>query len=124
MQSSHLAQHLRDLGVGLNTIVPILSVKSAWVIVAMLAVMKTGSAFVLMDPSHPEDRLADIVEQVNARVVIRSPETIRLSLPHAKIFVNISAPSGWLTDKTSQTCAETDNHILPSMLAYIIFSKF
>lgn len=70
--SSRLAHHLRSLGIGTGTIVPILSVKSAWVPVAILGVLKAGAAILVMDPSHPAERLGSIIALVNAKVVICS----------------------------------------------------
>lgn len=70
--SSRLTHHLRTLGVGSGTIVPILSIKSAWVPVAIVSILKTGAAFLTMDPSHPAERLRRIIARVNAKVVVCS----------------------------------------------------
>ena len=51
--STRLACHLVGLGVRPEVLVPLCFEKSALVIVAMLAVLKAGGAFVPIDPSHP-----------------------------------------------------------------------
>lgn len=61
--SSRLAQHLATLGVGAEVIVPLCFEKSRWTVVAMVAVLKAGGAFVLLDPSQPKSRLRSIVQQ-------------------------------------------------------------
>ncbi|PIG85889.1 hypothetical protein AARAC_001783 [Aspergillus arachidicola] len=53
--------------------VPILMEKSKWVTVAMVAVIRTGAAFVLLEPAHPLSRLQDICQRLNAKWIFASP---------------------------------------------------
>ncbi|PYH90975.1 putative nonribosomal peptide synthase [Aspergillus ellipticus CBS 707.79] len=71
--ASRLAAHLCSLGVGIGTFVPLCFEKSVWVPVAMLAVIKTGAAFSVMDVSYPESRLRAIADSLGARLVLTSP---------------------------------------------------
>ena len=73
-QSTHLARHLKQKGVGPNVFVPLCFDKSAWTIVAMLAVLKAGGAFVPLDPTHPVSRLRGIIEDTEGKVVLCSPQ--------------------------------------------------
>ncbi|KAK2738401.1 NRPS [Myotisia sp. PD_48] len=75
--SSDLASKLADTcsNIGPETFVPLCLEKSKWAVVAMLAIMKIGAAFVLLDPEHPEKRLKDISQQVRATVIVSSPQT-------------------------------------------------
>jgi amino acid adenylation domain-containing protein/non-ribosomal peptide synthase protein (TIGR01720 family) len=70
--STHLAFHLRRLGVNTETIVPLVFEKSKWAPVAMLSVMKAGGASVLVDTAQPEERLRAIIQQVSPSVVLSS----------------------------------------------------
>lgn len=70
--STRLAKHLRALGLGANCIAPLCFEKSRWTVIAVLAVMKTGAAFTLTDPSQPLARLQTIAETVDARFVLTS----------------------------------------------------
>ena len=72
--ATRLASHLVTIGVRHEAIVPLCFEKSAWTIVAMLAVLKAGGAFVPLNPTDPEARLRDIVEDVKASVVLCSPK--------------------------------------------------
>ncbi|UKZ78669.1 NRPS [Trichoderma virens FT-333] len=74
--SSRLAQRLMGLGVGADddAIVPLCFEKSRWAVVAMLAVLKAGAAFVMLEPSLPEARLLSIVEQTGSKLVVSSIE--------------------------------------------------
>ena len=85
--SSLLAQQLRENGVGPGAFVPLCFEKSLWAIVSMLAVMKVGAAFVPMDPSQPRRRLEAIIQDVNASMIIVSPQYDNLvAAPNKKIF--------------------------------------
>ncbi|KAJ6783608.1 hypothetical protein PWT90_05284 [Aphanocladium album] len=75
MVSSLLAHHLIGLGVTKETVVPICFEKSAWTVIAMFGIMKAGGVFMPMDPTHPYDRRAALIEQVKAQYVLTSIES-------------------------------------------------
>ena len=54
-------------------IVPLCFEKSVWTAVAMVAVLKAGGTIVLIDPSHPVERLKSIVNTVKAKLILASP---------------------------------------------------
>jgi brevianamide F synthase len=60
------------LGVGPETMVPVYLEKSKWTIVAILSILKTGGAFVPMDPSNPINWLEAIISTVDTKVVLSS----------------------------------------------------
>lgn len=71
--SSVTAAQLSTL-VSPETFVPVYSQKSKWVIVAILGVLKSGAAFVLLDSSYPPNRIKTICRQVQASVVLTMTE--------------------------------------------------
>ena len=73
-RSLGLAGYLSEKGIKENVFVPLCFDKSAWTIVAMLAVLKAGGAFVPLDPTHPVSRLQGIIDDVGAKVVLCSPQ--------------------------------------------------
>ncbi|KAL1591655.1 Non-ribosomal peptide synthetase [Paraconiothyrium brasiliense] len=70
--STELAQNLRLLDDTEDQIVPVLFEKSRWTMVAVLAVMKAGACFALLDPAQPEGRLSTIVQQTKAKLLVSS----------------------------------------------------
>lgn len=70
--SNHLASQLVSHGVGPGIMIPLCFEKSMWMIVAMLAVLKAGAACVPMVPEHPDARLAGVLQETEARVVLVS----------------------------------------------------
>jgi amino acid adenylation domain-containing protein len=70
LSQSHLAN------VTPEEIIPLCFEKSVWVAVAMVAVLKAGATVVLVDPSHPVERLKSIVGTVKANLILASPSQL------------------------------------------------
>lgn len=68
--SNSLAHFLREQGVGRNEVVPVFGKRSWRTIVAMLAIMKSGGAFLSLSVDYPEERIRYILENTNARIVL------------------------------------------------------
>ncbi len=65
-----LARYLRSLGVGREALVGICLQRSFDQIVAIMAVMKSGAAFLPLDPAWPSNRLKSLLDDAQASVVI------------------------------------------------------
>ncbi|KAK4168265.1 non-ribosomal peptide synthetase [Cladorrhinum sp. PSN259] len=70
--STRVAQEFL-VGVEREETVPLCFEKSVWIVIAMVAVLKVGGTVVLMDHSHPIERLRCIVDTVKAKRVLASP---------------------------------------------------
>ena len=70
--STSVARHLLSIGVDRGVFVPFAFEKSRWAVVAMLATLKAGGAFVPLDPANPPSRLKEICDNVNANIVLTS----------------------------------------------------
>jgi amino acid adenylation domain-containing protein len=70
--ASHLAIRLIQRGAGPEVFIPIHTERSKWTLVALLAVVKAGAAFILFDPSHPQSRLQAMCEDSRATIIISS----------------------------------------------------
>lgn len=68
--SDALARFLRDKGIGSNDVVPIIAHRSPYIIIAMLAVMKTGGAYMPVSPEFPVQRTEYMLKSVNAKLVL------------------------------------------------------
>ncbi len=80
--TSKLANHLVSLGVGPEVKVGLCFDKSMWNIVSMFAVMRTGGVCVQLLPSYPMPRMLSILEDIEADVVLVSPQ-------HANLFTDV-----------------------------------
>ena len=69
-RSNQLARHLESLGVGPEVLVGVLLERSIDMVVAPLAVLNAGGGYIPLDPSYPKDRLAFMLEDSGAAVLI------------------------------------------------------
>ncbi len=69
-RSNQLAHRLRALGIGPESRVAVLLDRSCEFVLAMLAAMKAGAAYVPLDPQHPSERILFILRDVGISAVI------------------------------------------------------
>jgi amino acid adenylation domain-containing protein/FkbM family methyltransferase len=69
-RSRRLARHLRRRGVGPEVVVALLLERSWQAIVALLAVLEAGGAYVALEPSDPQRRLRTLLHDSGARLVV------------------------------------------------------
>src|ERR1041384_1090247 len=69
-RAQRLAHYLRALGLGTEDIVALLLPREIELVVAMLAVLKAGGAYLCLDAEYPAQRLSFILADVGAKVVL------------------------------------------------------
>ncbi len=79
-EADGLAHQLRDLGIGPESIVAVLMEHSPELIVAILGVLRSGAAYLPMDPTLPQERMAYMLEDSHARLLL-TKESLVPSLP-------------------------------------------
>ncbi|KAM0418809.1 hypothetical protein ACHAPT_012250 [Fusarium lateritium] len=118
--SDRLACRLQASGVGPEIFVPICFDKSKWTVVAMLAVLKSGAAFVPLDPTHPLPRLQSLVRKVQAQTILCSPQ-------HRGMLESVAAELIPVDDQLFMQLAEHDGDEVDcgswSNGAYMIFTS-
>ncbi|MDQ0791667.1 non-ribosomal peptide synthetase [Streptomyces sp. B1I3] len=85
-RANALAHRLRALGVGRETRVGLCLERSPELVVAVLAVLKAGGAYVPLDPAYPADRLAFMLADSAAPVVV-TQSAVRKRLPQTSAAV-------------------------------------
>ncbi|CAA9959381.1 Nonribosomal peptide synthetase 3 [Pyrenophora teres f. maculata] len=118
--STKLADHLTQLGVKPEDVVPLCFEKSMWTVVAMLAVLKAGGAFVPLDPDHPASRHEDIFRQTGTKVVVASAQySARWTSSSYHVVTVCKAISIQLPAVEDST----NTLVKPENAAYIIFTS-
>jgi amino acid adenylation domain-containing protein len=121
-RSNQLARWLRSHGVRPETLVALAFERSPELLVAMLAVLKSGGAFLPLDPSYPKERLAAMLEDARPAVLLThravaaalpAGEMRRLELDEGAEWPAVAAePSGPLP-RLAQ----------PESVAYVIYTS-
>ncbi|MEQ7005672.1 amino acid adenylation domain-containing protein [Actinopolymorpha sp. B17G11] len=108
-QANRLARLLIRRGVGPESVVGVLLPRSAQWLVALLAAMKAGAAYLPLDPSYPADRLSFVLADASPVVVVTDTET------HARWSSELPCRTWVVTDEES-TAAEVA-HLAPTEVA-------
>lgn len=117
--STRFAHYLRTLGVRRESIVPLLLQKSAWAVVAMLAVLKAGGAVLALNADTPEERIKGILAKTRSSVMVVAPVLMyrveHLPITHAVLSQNL------LQNIPHDVCVPDENHATDA--AFVIFTS-
>jgi amino acid adenylation domain-containing protein len=80
-RANQLAHHLRNLGVGPETVVGLRVERSPEMAVGILGILKAGGAYLPLDPTSPPERLAHIFAEAEIRILV-TQTTLLGGLPH------------------------------------------
>ncbi|AZC38807.1 non-ribosomal peptide synthetase [Pseudomonas chlororaphis] len=120
-RANRLAHKLIESGVGPEVRVGVALQRSTEMVVALLAVLKTGGAYVPLDPDYPQDRLAHMLQDSQAQILLTESALLEV-LPTLESVqtLQLDAGAGWLDGYSSenpQVVATPDN------LAYVIYTS-
>ena len=125
--ANRLAHHLQSLGVGPETIVGLCVERSPEMVIGLLGILKAGGAYLPLDPNYPRERLAFMLADAGAAVLVtqqRCSDGCRKTLQPAP---GAAAPSCGSTptgppSRGSPTTAP-DTALDPRHPAYVIYTS-
>jgi amino acid adenylation domain-containing protein len=122
-QANQLAHYLREQGVQPDTLVAICIDRGVEMVVGLLGILKAGAAYVPLDPSYPEERLAYILEDTGAPILLTS-ESIGQTLPVTSAYV-IAIDSQWaeIAKRNDANIHRAATGVMPEHLAYVIYTS-
>lgn len=99
-RSSIYAARLRDMGIGAGATVGVMLARSEWMTLLPLAIMKTGAAYMPLDPTFPEERLLFMLEDAGVRDIITVDRLAVEKLPSFTGTITDAADLDAQSDKT------------------------
>ncbi|MBX3335152.1 MAG: amino acid adenylation domain-containing protein, partial [Nitrospira sp.] len=119
-RANQLARYLQTLGAKPGATVGIALDRSLEMIVALLAVMKTGAAYVPLDPEFPRDRLRFMAQDAAVTAVLTTSKLADRLDAHGSPLLCL--------DREEQRIAQESNHNLGSIatsqdLAYVLYTS-
>ncbi|MHB8461147.1 MAG: amino acid adenylation domain-containing protein, partial [Vulcanimicrobiaceae bacterium] len=125
VRANRLARHLRENGVVPNDRVAVCFDRGMEMIVAILAVLKSGAGYVPLDPNYPEQRLRYVLLDCGAQLVlthgrIGKPLYDLLALSGSRI-IDLDTDREWWMQLPGDDLPRRD--LAPNHLAYIIYTS-
>ena len=90
-RANQLAHHLRELGVGPETVVGLCVERSPAMLVGLLGILKAGGAYLPLDPGYPPERLAFMLEDAGAPVLVTHAALLDRLPAHGARIVRLDA---------------------------------
>lgn len=121
-KANQLAHHLKELGVGPETLVGICVERSIEMMVGLLGILKAGGAYVPLDPSYPGERLTFMLEDASAPVLL-SQEHLLSRLPDHRDHLVLALLDAHRDEIAKRPSQNPDSDITPHNLAYVIYTS-
>jgi amino acid adenylation domain-containing protein len=119
-RANQLARYLRSIGVGADDLVAIAVERSLELAIAVLGILKAGAAYVPLDLSYPQERVAYMLEDSQASVVLTSEQSQRQLPATAAKIINLNQDWNAIAQESIENLAPLST---PSTLAYVMYTS-
>jgi amino acid adenylation domain-containing protein len=119
-RANQVAHHLRALGVGPEVRVGLCFERSLEVMVGLLGILKAGGAYVPLDPSYPRERLAHMLRDSAAPVLLTQRHLVDRLPAHSARVVCLDADAEAIARQPTSNPLPVGE---PGNLAYIIYTS-
>ncbi len=118
-RADHLAAYLKQQAITPNTLVAVLMNRSCETLVALLGILRSGAAYLPLDPAYPADRISYILDDARAPLLI-TESYLLLDLPPLQAAV-ICLDCDWpLIERCARLPAQACEL---NNLAYVIYTS-
>ena len=118
-KANSLAYYLRERGVKNNTIVGIMVNRSFEMMIAILAVLKSGASYIPIAPDYPDERIEYMLNNSKADILLTKKELIN-KVDFEKEIIDITLNNKTIYDKNKNNIQNISN---PEDLSYLIYTS-
>lgn len=125
-RANQLGRYLRELGVGPDTLVAVCMTRALELPLALLAVLKAGGAYTPLEPDYPLERLAFMLADAAAPVVLTQTAhapSVQAALDLAGLFATVVHLDAPLPELALFDDANLEPLTTPDHLAYVIYTS-
>ena len=123
LRANRLANYLRQLGIGRGALVGIAIDRSELPIIAVLACLKAGAAYVPVDPGHPDERIRFIIEEAEiAALLTERAQLARMSALFGGLAIALDDDPA-LAVAAAARLSWADTGLSPHDLCYVIYTS-
>lgn len=122
-RANQLARHLIKLGVTPETFVAICLERSPEMMIGILGVLKAGGVYVPMDPAYPRERLAFMLADTQAHVLLTQKAVIEKLQLQVENLTTLCLDTDWEPAVANENVANCDSGVRPPNLAYVIYTS-
>ncbi|HEX8275786.1 MAG TPA: amino acid adenylation domain-containing protein [Longimicrobiaceae bacterium] len=119
-RANRLAHALRRRGAGLETRVGICARRSVDLVVGLLGIVKSGAAYVPLDPAYPRERIALTLRDARAPLAVTQRELVPLLQGHAGGLLLLDADREEIDREPAEA---PESGAGPDNLAYLIYTS-
>ncbi|WP_035647422.1 AMP-binding protein, partial [Bradyrhizobium sp. ORS 285] len=119
-RANQLAHHLHNLGVGPDVVVGLCAERSLEMVIGLLGILKAGGAYLPLDPGLPPERLAYMLEDAGAKVLLVQDALVERLPANDAVVVRFAADAAAIA-KQAETAPATSCD--PDNLAYVIYTS-
>ena len=118
-RANQLARHLRRLGAEPEARIGILVERSVEMMVGLLGILKSGAAYVPLDPDYPQERLSFMLADAQIKILVTESQLTE-SLPANTVTVCLDQEWERLA---SESADRVDSGVKPANAAYVIYTS-
>jgi amino acid adenylation domain-containing protein len=119
-RANRLAHHLRELGARPEMLVALFLEPSLELVVAILGVLKSGAAYVPLDPAYPAERIGFVLKDTGAPLLVTREELLGRIPEHEAQTVCLDRDRARIDSRSGEN---PDSGATPDSLAYVIYTS-
>ena len=119
-KANQLANYLRKIGAGSNVLVGVCMDRSLDLVISLLAILKSGAAYLPLDPVYPRERLVFMIADAKPLVVLTQENLKQFLSEQAIHAICVDSDSDSISSESKYRC---ENEVSADDIAYVIYTS-